>query len=62
MIDDDALVELAKDCARMCHVLKGVTQGRDLNSLSGPSKRAVEDLRRYANPANSSIPMASDNG
>ena len=62
MINDDTLVELAKDCAGTCHVLTGVTQERDLNSLSGPSKRAVEDLRRYANPANSPTPIASDNG
>ena len=47
MINDDALVELAKYCARACHVLKDVTQGRDVDSLSGPSRKAIEDLERY---------------
>ena len=61
MINDDALVELAKSCARACNVLKNVTQGRDMNGLSSPSKKAVEDLGRYANPTNSFISMANDN-
>ena len=49
------LVELAKYCARVCHVLKDVTQGRDVNGLSGLSRKAIEDLRRYVNPAHRSL-------
>ena len=41
-------MELAKYCAEMCHVLKDVTQGVDASSLSGPRKKAIEDLGRYA--------------
>jgi len=55
MINDDAFVELANYCARACRALGNVTQGRAIDSLSGPSKRAIEDLRRYANPAHSSL-------
>ena len=46
MINDDALVELARYCARMCHALKDVTRGRDAGSLSGPSKRAIKGFER----------------
>ena len=46
MIDNDALVELAKDCVEACHVLKGVTQGMDANRSSGPSEKVVEDFVR----------------
>ena len=55
MIDDDALVGLAKHCAKTCHVLKKVTQGRDADNLSGSSRKAIEDLRRYVNPAHRSL-------
>ena len=55
MIDDDALVELAKYCAKTCHVLKRVTQGRGADNLSGSSRKAIEDLRRYVNPAHCSL-------
>ena len=50
MTNDDGLVELAGYCARTCHVLKDVTQGRDADGLSGPGKEAVEDLGRYVDP------------
>jgi len=55
MINDDALMEPAKYCARTCHVLKDVIQERDVDSLSGPSKKAIEDLGRYVNPAHPSV-------
>ena len=38
MTSDEALVELTGYCARTCHVLKDVIQGRDADGLSGPSK------------------------
>ena len=50
MTSDKALVELAGYCARTCHVLKDVIQGRDADGLSCPSKEAVEDLGRYVDP------------
>ena len=53
MINDDALVELAGYCARTCHVLKDVTQERDADDLSGPSKKVIEDFGRYVNLAHS---------
>ena len=54
-MNDDALVELAKYCARACHVLKNVTQGKTTDSLSGSSRKAIEDLRRYVDPAHHSL-------
>jgi hypothetical protein len=51
MIDDDAYVELAKFCTGACHVLKTATGGRDVGSLSGPSKEQIEDLGRCVDPA-----------
>ena len=57
MINEGALVESVKNCARMCHVLKGVTQGRGVDSLSGSSQKAIEDLRRYVSPG---PPLAID--
>jgi hypothetical protein len=56
MIDDDAYVELAKCCTRACHVLKAANEGRSADSLSGPSKKRIEDLGRCVDPANSSPP------
>ena len=44
-------MELAKDCVRVCHVLKSVIEGMDADNLSGPSKKRVEDLGRCVNTA-----------
>ena len=60
MINDDALVELARTCARTCHMLKNVTQGRDADSLSGSSAKAIEDFGRYVSPAHSSLSMITN--
>ena len=60
MIDDDALVELARSCARTCHMLKNATQGRDADSLSGSSAKAIEDFGRYVSPAHSSLSMITN--
>ena len=46
VIDNDALVELAKYCVKACHVLKDVTQEMDANSLSSPSEKAINDFGR----------------
>ena len=46
MSNDDSLVELAKYCAQTCHVLKRAIQGSDTDSLSDPSKKAIEDFER----------------
>ena len=54
MINDDALVELARSCARTCHMLKDVTKGMNAGSLSGPSK-TIEDFGRYIVPTHSSL-------
>ena len=51
MIEDDSFVELAKTCVKTCHVLKTVTNGRDIDNSSGPSKRRIEDLGRCVDPA-----------
>jgi len=55
MIDDDAFVELAKCCVRACHVLKTTTEGRGMDSLSGPVKKATESLEKYVIPARLSL-------
>jgi hypothetical protein len=55
MIDDDAFVELAKCCARTCHVLKAATEGRSMDNLSGPSKKRIEGFERCVDLANSSL-------
>ena len=46
MIEDDSFVELAKSCARACHMLKAVTEREDVGNLGGPSERRIEDLGR----------------
>jgi len=51
MIDDVALVELAKYCVRACHVLESATERRGVDSLSEPVKTAVESLKEYVHPA-----------
>ena len=60
MTKEDSFVELAKTCVRTCHVLKTVTDGRDTDSLSGPSRRWIEDLGRCADPAR--LPSAGNDG
>ena len=54
-IREDPLVELAKDCANVCHVLKSATEGRDVDNLDGPSKKRIEDLRRCVHPVQTSL-------
>ena len=51
MIEEDSFVELAKTCVRTCHVLKTMTDGRDIDSFNGPSRRQIEDLGRCVDPA-----------
>jgi len=53
MIEEESFVELAKTCVRACHVLKTATDGRDIDDLSGPSRRKIDDLGRCvdSNPA-----------
>ena len=58
MVEDDSFVELAKTCVRTCHVLKTVTDGRDIDSLSDPSRRWIEDLGGYVDPAQ--LPSANN--
>jgi hypothetical protein len=55
MVDDDAYVELAKCCARACHVLKTATGGNSADSLSGPSRKRIEGLGRCVDPVNPSL-------
>ena len=43
-------MELAQDCARTCHVLSSVTEGRVADNLSGPCRKRIEDLGRCAHP------------
>ena len=50
-MNDDALVKLAEYCARTCQLLNDATHGRDVDSSSGPSKKAIEDLARYVDLA-----------
>ena len=52
---EDFLVELAKDCIRACHVLNRATEGRDLDDLSGPRRKQIEDLERCVDPAQPSL-------
>ena len=58
MIEEDSFVELAKTCVRTFHVLRIVTDGRDIDSLSGPSRRRIEELGRCVDPAQ--LPSAGD--
>ena len=50
MIEEDSFVELAKTCTRTCHVLKTVSDGKDVGSLNGPSEEQIEDLGRCVDP------------
>jgi len=58
VIEEDLFAELAKTCVRTCHVLKTATDRRDIDSLSGPSRRQIEDLGRCVDPAK---PPSADN-
>ena len=49
-------MELANDCARVCHVLTSATEGGDVDNLSGPSGERIEDLGRYVCPTQLSAP------
>ena len=53
MIEEDSFVELAKTCVGTCHVLKTATDGRDVDSSSGPGRRQIEDLGRCVDPPQS---------
>jgi len=55
MIEEESFVELAETCIRTCHVLKKITDGRDVDSLSVPSRRQIEDLGRYGIQPNSPL-------
>jgi len=61
MIEEDSFVELAKTCVRTCHVLKTATDGRDVDGLSGPNRRQIEDLGRYVDSANSPLLKMTSN-
>ena len=50
-MEEDSFVELAKACVKAFHVLKTVTDGRDVDSSSSPSRRQIEDLGRCVDPA-----------
>ena len=51
MVDDSAFAELAKYCFRACHMLKTVTEGRDVDSLNRLAKKAIKNLEGYIVPA-----------
>ena len=53
---EDPFVELAKNCARTCHVLNTVTEDSDVDSLSDLSDKRIDDLGRCVNPTQSSLP------
>jgi len=61
MIDDVGFVELAKYCARACHVLKTATEGRSMDSLSGPMKEAIVGLEGYVDLAHPSLQIVTRN-
>ena len=48
MVDDDEFVELAKHCARACHVLSAATGRKGVDGLDGPAGKAFKSLERYA--------------
>lgn len=50
MIEDDLFVDLARICVKTCHVLKMLTDGRDVDELSGPDEKQIEVLERCADP------------
>ena len=47
VIDDNAFVELAQYCARVCHVLKSATEGRNLDAWSEFVEKATGSLERF---------------
>jgi hypothetical protein len=53
MIQEDSFVELAKTCVGTCHVLRTMSDGGDIDGLSGPSRSQVEDLGRCVDPVRS---------
>ena len=61
MVDDDALVELVQCCARVCLVLKTVTEGEDVDNLSEPVQKAIESLEKYVDSALSPLSSVTNN-
>ena len=60
MIKEEPFIELARACARACHVLVTTAEGRDMDGLSGPSGNQIEDLGRCGNPAGPSPPKITN--
>lgn len=54
---DDAFVGLAEYCVRMCRVLKAVTEGKDVDSLSGSVKMAIGALEKCVGPIQLSLEL-----
>jgi len=50
MTVEDPFVEPAKTCAKTRHVLKVATEGRDMDNLSGPSRKQTNGLGRCVEP------------
>lgn len=46
MINEQDFVGLAKDCSNLCGLLVEGTRGRNLNGLSPPVRKAIDDLNK----------------
>ena len=44
MINEKDFVQLAKDCSHLCNSLQNGVQGRDVESLTGPVRDAINYL------------------
>jgi len=53
---EDPFVELARDCARTCHVLETVAEGSGVDDLSDPSRKQIENFGRCVDPAQPTLP------
>lgn len=58
MVNEDFFVDMARTCVGTCHVLKTVTEGRNVGSLRDLSQRQIEDLGRCIDLAQ---PPSADN-
>jgi len=56
---EDVLVELARECARTCHVLKTANKRNDVDRSSSSSTNRFEDLERCVDSANPSLPTVT---
>ena len=61
MIEDQAFVELARRCSKMCHVLETTAKEEDFSGLSELLEKALESLEKYVSLGQSFLLVMTSN-